>query len=196
MTRFWVHRIPHIFEAGGGCDWRNITTFIWKTKSYFIRSWLISHCCILISSSIWLQLCLMSYYKCINQISFISRSAEKNVDANTSSMLNVTLGSAAEGGEVNQSPLWCLFSIINKKHQQAKENTAKTQWLSWMCMPIRDCLEMVFKKEKCNCCRLVTLHSPFLLKSVFIRRNSPWSLFPNKPNSINCCVRCNSLLIC
>lgn len=47
---------------------------------------------------------------------------KKNVDANTSAMLNVALGSAAEGREVNQNPLWCLFSIINKKHQQAKEH--------------------------------------------------------------------------
>ena len=62
----------------------------------------------------------MNYYKCINQISFISRNAEKNVDAYTSAMLSVALGSAAEGGEVNQSPLGCLFSIINKKHQQVK----------------------------------------------------------------------------
>lgn len=126
MTCFWVLRITHIFEAGGDCDFRNITTCMCKTKFYFIRSWLIYHCCILISSSIWLQLCLMSYYKCINQISFISRSAEKNVDANTSAMLNVALGSAAEGREVNQNPLWCLFSIINKKHQQAKEHCQDT----------------------------------------------------------------------
>lgn len=139
------------------------------------------------SSSVWLQLCLMSYHKCINQISFISRNAEKNVDAYTSAMLSVALGSAAEGGEVNQSPLGCLFSIINKKHQQAKRALPRlSDWAECACQE-----ETVWKwfsgKEKCNCCRLVTPHSPFLFKSVFIRRNSPWSLFPNKPNSINCC---------